>query len=74
MVLTYDQRHYKVGKGNFESMWYDPFIVSKFLEKGAYELVDYYGIPFGKPHNGLFLKKGTMLEVIYVMVPCIYVH
>ena len=40
-------------------MWYRPFVISKVLEKGAYELVDYDGIPLGKPHNGLYLK-GTM--------------
>ena len=57
LVLTYDQRHDKVGKGKFESMWYGPFIVSKFLEKGAYELMDYDGVPFGKPRNGLYLKR-----------------
>ena len=34
LVLTYDQRHDKLGKGKFESMWYGPFIVSKVLEKG----------------------------------------
>ena len=38
-------------------MWYGHFIVSKVLEKGAYELVDYDGIPFGKPRNGLCLKR-----------------
>ena len=52
MVLNYDQTHYKL-----ESMWYGPYIVSKVLEKGAYELVDYDGIPFGKPRNGLYLKR-----------------
>ena len=57
LVLTYDQRHDKLGKGKFESMWYGPFAMSKVLEKGAYELVDYDGIPFGKPHNGLYLKR-----------------
>ena len=57
LVLTYDQRHDKLGKGKFESMWYGPFIFSKVLEKWAYELVDYDGIPFRKPHNGLYLKK-----------------
>ena len=57
MVLTYDQRHDKLAKGKFESMWYGPFIVSKVLEKGAYELVDYDGIPFGQPRNGLYLKR-----------------
>ena len=57
MVLTYGQNHDKLGKGKLESMWYGPFIVSKFLEKGAYELVDYDGIPFRKPRNGLYLKR-----------------
>ena len=57
LALTYDQRHDKLGKGKFESMWYGPFIVSKVLEKEPYELVDYDGIPFGKPRNGLYLKR-----------------
>ena len=57
LVLTYDQRHDKLGKGNFEPMWYVPFIVSKVLEIGAYELVDYDVVPFGKPRNGLYLKR-----------------
>ena len=57
LVLTYDQRHDKLGKGKFESMWYGPFIVSKVLEKGANELVDYDGVPFRKPRNGLYLKR-----------------
>ena len=57
LVLNCDQKHDKLGKGKFESMWYVPFIVSKVLEKGAYELVDYDGIPFGKPRNGLYLKR-----------------
>ena len=57
MVLTYDQIHDKLGKGNFESMWYGPFIINKVLEKWAYELVDYDGIPLGQPHNGLYLKR-----------------
>ena len=56
LVLTYDQRYDKLGKGKFESMWYGPFIISKVLEKGAYELVDYDGIPLGQPRNGLYLK------------------
>ena len=57
LFLTYDQRYDKLGKVKFESMWYGPFIISKFLEKGAYELVDYDGIPFEKPRNGLYLKR-----------------
>ena len=57
MVLTYDQKHDKFGKGNLESMWDGPYIMIKVLEKGAYDLVDYDGIPFGKPRNGLRLKR-----------------
>ena len=57
LVFNYDQRYDKLGKEKFESMWYGPFIISKFLEKGAYELVDYDGIPLGEPRNGLYLKR-----------------
>ena len=35
LVLTYDQRYDKTGKGKLESMWYGPFVISKVLEKGA---------------------------------------
>ena len=47
LFLTSDQRYDKLGKGKFESMWYRPFVISKVLEKGSYELVDYDGIPLG---------------------------
>ena len=57
LVLTYDQKHDKLGKGKFESMWYGPYVVSKVLEKGAYEIVDYDGIPFDKPYNGIYLER-----------------
>jgi hypothetical protein len=38
-------------------MWRGPYIVKCVLEKGAYELVDYDGIPLSEPQNGLYLKK-----------------
>ena len=38
-------------------MWYGPYIVRKVLEKGAYELVDYDGIPLDRLWNGLYLKR-----------------
>ena len=57
MVLTYDLNNAKLGKGKLESMWYGPYIVIKVLEKGAYELVDYDGIPSRQPHKGLYLKR-----------------
>ena len=57
LVLIYDYRYDKLGKGNFESMWYGPFVISRVLEKGAYKLMDYDGIPLGQTHNGLYLKR-----------------
>ena len=56
-VLTCDQKHDNLGKGKFELMWYGPYVVSQVLDKGAYELVYYDGIPFGKPCNGIYLKR-----------------
>ena len=57
LVLTYDQKHDNMGASKFESMWHGPYIVIRVLEKGAYELVDYDGIPLGEPRNGLYLKR-----------------
>ena len=51
-----DHRRDKLEEGKLESMWYGPYVVNKVLEKLVYELVDYDIIPFGKPHNGLYLK------------------
>ena len=56
-VLTYDQNHDKLGVGKLKSMWHGPYIISRVLEKGAYELVYYDGIPLGEPRNGFYLKK-----------------
>ena len=57
MVLTYDQKHDKMGAGKFESMWHKTYIISRVLEKGSYELVDYDGISLGEPRNGIYLKR-----------------
>ena len=57
LVLTYDQKHDKLGAGKLESMWHGPYIVSCVLEKGAYELIYYDRIPLGEPRNELYLKK-----------------
>ena len=37
-------------------MWLGPYVVSKVLKKGAYELVDYDGNKLPEPWNMLFLK------------------
>ena len=57
LVLTYNQKHDKLGTGKFESMWHGPYIVSHGIENGENELVDYDGIPLGEPGNGIYLKK-----------------
>ena len=54
-------------------MWYGPFIVSKVLEKGAYELVDYDGVPFRATSQWVVPKEVLCLDHS-CMVPCIYVH
>lgn len=56
-VLDYDQDKDALGVGKFEPLWYDPYIISKVLQKGAYELVDYKGNKLVRPRNGLYLKK-----------------
>ena len=57
LVMTYDQKHAKLGGGKLESMWHAPYIVIRELEKGYYDLIDYDEIPLGEPRNGLYLKR-----------------
>eukprot|EP00253_Pinus_taeda_P031198 PITA_31198 len=56
LVLLYDQESDKLGAGKFKSLWMGPYIVKRVLAKGAYELMDYDGIPLAQPRNGLYLK------------------
>jgi hypothetical protein len=57
LVLLYEQDRDMLGAEKFEAMWRGPYIFRRVLEKGAYELVDYDGIPLSEPKNGLYLKK-----------------
>ena len=57
LVLVYDHDNDTFGTRKFEPLWYGPYIVSKVLEKGAYELVDYEGNKLARPRNGLYLKQ-----------------
>jgi hypothetical protein len=57
LVLLYEQDRDMLGARKFEAMWRGPYIVRRVLEKGAYELMDYDGIPLSEPRNGLYLKK-----------------
>ena len=56
-VLVYDQDKNALGTGKFEPLCYGPYIISKVLEKGAYELVDYEGNKLARSRNGLYLKQ-----------------
>ena len=57
LVLLYDQDKEPLGLGRFRSMWIGPYIVSKVLKKGAYDLMDYEGNKLAQTRNGLYLKK-----------------
>ena len=72
LVLNYDQKHDKLGKGKMKSMWYGPYIIIKVLEKGAYELVDYDNTfleasQWAVPEKVLFLGH-------LASIPCIYLY
>ena len=41
--MVYDQPYDKFGKGKFESMWYDLYVIHHYLGKGAYILAKYNG-------------------------------
>lgn len=56
LVLLYDQESDKLGAGKFKSLWMGPYVVKRVLAKGAYELMDYDGIPLAQPRNRLCLK------------------
>jgi hypothetical protein len=57
IVLLYEQYRDLLGAEKLEAMWRGPYIVKLVLERGAYELVDYDGIPLSQPRNGIYLKK-----------------
>ena len=57
LVLLYDQEADVIGTGIFEPLWHGPYIFKRVIAKGAYELVDYDGIPLEQPQNGLYLKR-----------------
>lgn len=51
LVFLYDQEAGKLGTRKFEPLWMGPYIVKHVFAKGAYELVDYDGIPLLQPRN-----------------------
>ena len=57
LVLLWDKDKEPLGAGKFKAMWLGPYVVSKVLKKGAYELIDFDGNKLPKPRNGIYLKK-----------------
>ena len=57
LVFLWDQDKEPLGVGKFKSMWLGPYVVSKVLKKGTYELIDFDGNKLPKPGNGVYLKK-----------------
>ena len=57
LVLLWDQDKEPLGAGKFRSIWLGPYVMSKVLKKGTYELIDFEGNTLPKPRNGLYLKK-----------------
>ena len=57
LSFLWDQDKEPLGARKFKSMWLGPYIVSKFLKNGAYELTDDDGNKFSEPSNGLYLNK-----------------
>ena len=57
LVLLWDQENVPLGLGKFRSMLLGPYVVSKVLKKGAYDLTDFEGNEMPKPKNVLYLKK-----------------
>ena len=55
--MLWDQDKEPLGAGKFKAMWLGPYVMSKVLEKGAYELIDFDGNKLPEPRNGLYLKK-----------------
>ena len=73
VALLYAQDSDKLGASKFEPLWMGPYIVKQVLTKGAYELVDYDGIPLSQPQNGLYLKRYyTWLSVVNSLYICFY--
>ena len=57
LVLLWDQDKEPLGVGKFSSMWLGPYVMSKVLNNGTYELIDFEGNKLPEPRNGLYLKK-----------------
>ena len=57
LVLLWDQDKEPLGAGKFKAMWLGPYVMSKVLKNGAYDLIDFGGNKLPEPRNGFYLKK-----------------
>ena len=57
LVLLWVEEKDPLVAGKFKSMWLGPYIMSKVLKNGVYELTDFDGNKLSEPRNGLYLKK-----------------
>ena len=57
LVLLWDQDKEPLGVGKLRSMWLGPYVMSKVLKKGAYELTDFERNKLPNPRNGIYLIK-----------------
>ena len=55
--MVWDQDKEPLGEGKFKPMWLGMYVVLKFLNNGAYDLVDYDGNKLSEPRNEIYLKK-----------------
>ena len=57
LVFLWGQDKEPLGVGKFKFIWLGPYIVSKVLKKGAYDLTNFDGNKLSNPRNGLYLKN-----------------
>ena len=57
LVFLWDQDKEPLGVRKFKAMWLGPYVVSKVLKKGAYELINFDGNKLPEHRNGLYLKN-----------------
>ena len=72
LVLIYDQEADVIGTGKFEPLWHDPYIVKRVLAKGAYELVDYDGIPCLNVTMLNHERSKFLYYIVYMLLICIH--
>jgi hypothetical protein len=57
LEILYDQAKEPSREGKFNSKWHGPYIVRRFLEKGAYKLEYYEENVLEEPRNVLYIKQ-----------------